>query len=321
MSSDQEHGSPAADDVEGPTDRARRKNEHPPLWKRPVGWFLGVVLVAVAGLVTDTFGSVLRSWLDPDEFADQLQTSADISVVDFQRGAMLGWTTAGLVPHNDTRDVPVDLPDDPLHADWLRRHDAYALMQEDVYLTLEGQRAQPVTITQLRPRLVACAPPVAGTVFYAPPEGENSVKQLNVNLDQRAPVFHEWDGLSPRSAPESYFGAHTISLAKGEQITISLLAFADKRSCKWHLDADMLVNGEKETLTLTEGTGPLAVSGGVQPSQYQSFYVLSYMLSEATNQPQNYTRVESFEGVCSDGQPPECLGRSWSVEDLAGYVE
>jgi hypothetical protein len=89
----------------------------------------------------------------------------------------------------------------------------------------------------------------------------------------------------PAALPSRTFGAHTISLAKGEQITISIMAFADERSCKWHLDADVLVAGEKQTLTLTEaeGTGPLAVSGGVQPTQYQNFYVLSYLLSEATS--------------------------------------
>ena len=97
-------------------------------------------------------------------------------MVDVERDAMLGWSTPGLVPPSDAVDAPVDVPNDPLHADWLRRNDAYALMQEDIRLTLEGQRAQPVTITQLRPRLVSCGPPVTGTVFYAPPEGENNVK-------------------------------------------------------------------------------------------------------------------------------------------------
>src|SRR3712207_6184374 len=113
-------------------------------------------------------------------------------------------------------------------------------MQEDVWFTLRGERSQPVTITQLRPSVVSCGPTVDGAVFFAPPEGENNVKRLAANLDHRHPVFHEWDGLSSLSAPEPYFEAHTITLARGEQITFSLMVFAGERSCKWHLDADII---------------------------------------------------------------------------------
>jgi hypothetical protein len=313
--------SSAPNDRKDHAEEASRRSAPPPLWKRPAAWLLGVVFVAATGLATDTFSTVLRSWFNPDEIADRVATSPAISVAGFQRDALLGWSTPAPVPADEVHGAPVDPPDDVGHKDWLRRHDAYALAQEDIWFTLTGERSQPVTITQLRPRLLSCGPPVSGAVFYAPPEGENNVKQLAVNLDRRSPVFHEWDGLSPHSATDPYFAAHTISLAEGEQISIKLMAFAGERSCKWHLDADLLVNGEEETLTLTDATGPLAVSGGVQQTQYEDVYVLSYLLPEAKESDPLFTRVDSPTGLCSDDEPIWCLELSWSTEDLGGYVE
>ena len=310
-----------------------RLDERPPLWRRPVAWFVGVILLAVTGLATDTFAAVLRSWLNPDELADRIATSPPISVAGFERDALYGWSTPASVPTDDVLDAPVDSPDEARHTDWLRRHDAHGLMQEDISFTLRGERAQPVVITQFRPKLVSCGPPLSGAVFFAPPEGQNDVKQLTVNLDHRVPIFHEWDGLSDRSAPEPYFAAHTISLGQGEQMTFLVTAFAGERSCKWHLEADMLVSGREETLTLTEATGPLAVTGEVKPTQYRDFYVLSYLLPdvlqpEMTEMTPNFTRVDParrevdpYEEVCVDGQPTRCLGRPWSTEFLPGYVE
>jgi len=230
------------------------------------------VLTAVAAFIVSLVTGLAQSWFQIDKVVDNFASGPPVQILSVNDWAEHGWTAEAVLSASDLAAVP-DGPHD--RNDWYHTNHAMPLQKEVINLVLEGRRANPVTITDLYAHIVACktSSPL-GTLIYLPLEGDSESPDLALDLDAgdgRATA--RTTGTSGVKA-DPYFNQHSISLIRGERISITLTATSLHRACTWQLAADEIVDGKPTTQIFDP---QFAVSGSLGTSRYTSLLTYAYM--------------------------------------------
>jgi hypothetical protein len=93
-------------------------------------------------------------------------------------------------------------------ASWFAMRQAALVGAADIQLVVQGNRHGPVQIVNITP-VEKCYPPLHGTLFYAPSQGEEASAHLSVNLDEpQAPAGYTLPSSLIRRP--DYFGHYTM---------------------------------------------------------------------------------------------------------------
>ncbi|WP_157746479.1 hypothetical protein [Micromonospora inositola] len=172
-------------------------------------------------------------------------------------------STAGLYLASDTaRSEPAGALRNPGGPGWVPLGDS------EQVLILEGRRSGTVAITGLVAEMVERRPPMTGTFFGIPAQGEQENTILEVRLDDPQGVPLGRDG-----AP--YFVAHHLELAKGELRVIRIRSWTNECFCSWRLRMTYHYRGADHILLLpAPDKAPFqTTAGAARPADYQVQYV------------------------------------------------
>lgn len=245
------------------------------LVRRPVTWVAGLALAAVGGVVVTVLSGILTSAVDTGHLIDSTAGGPPVSVLQLQSyGGSFGW----VLP--DTVAADASIPPDTSANDangtedaWFERRGGVASREEDVGLTLQGNRHQPVIVTAMTPEVIACSAPPTGAVFVNEPQGALLDPHLEVDFDHHLPDFTSQGAVQSGQRPPPYFRDHSFSLADGEQLTVNITARASTTMCRWDIRLDEVVDGRPETQVIGAHSG-LAVSGTPAAGTARSVFAL-----------------------------------------------
>ena len=157
-------------------------------------------------------------------------------------------------------------------------------------LELEGNSAQPVRITRVQAEIVKCGPPLAGTLFYSPPQGSLVVEGLGFDLDSPDPyaqnVLPGPDDVGPPRFSGDYFAEHEHRLKKHDQVTFQFAARSFEQDCSFRYRFDLSVNGQRTTQLVDNDGEPFRVSGLIRQGNwrtpvdcaaYQRYYLANHL--------------------------------------------
>jgi hypothetical protein len=253
-------------------------------YRRPVAWIAGIVGALIGSTATAVFGATLGNWIDPARVADSLNTAPPVSLiqsneVNMQKLSRWGWVSTQVLSPATLRETDTQgTGHEPgvFEANWNLQHDVIPLGEEYLYITLRGNRAEPVRITDIKPHIESCTAPASGTLSYTQPQGEFDLQNLQVDFDKPDPSFKVQPGQSLAQAgaseAQAYFREHGVDLAKGELFTAVITAIARTKLCTWDLMLSEIVDG-REHQQILGADAPWRISGGAKMSSYKRTYL------------------------------------------------
>ncbi|NKE55393.1 hypothetical protein FXN61_00530 [Lentzea sp. PSKA42] len=120
---------------------------------------------------------------------------------------------------------------------WFDKHGGTALESGFTNITVQGNSAKPVRITDIK-IATECSPPISGTFLmgYTQGGGRETIK-IGFNLDNPNPIPEQMtllnDGL--QGSGVNYFAGQTIELASGETEVLTVGAYTKRQHCKFKL--------------------------------------------------------------------------------------
>ncbi|MFJ3666909.1 hypothetical protein ACIPSE_10685 [Streptomyces sp. NPDC090106] len=161
---------------------------------------------------------------------------------------------------------------------WFLERDAVPVGQRQDQILLEGNSDRTVRVVGLEIDK-KCRKPLDGTLFYNPNAGQDTSVILTADLDQQFPLIGSTD---PESDPdEAYFDSHSISLRKGEQIRVVLLATTNRQYCEYSVDLRIAHGDETLTQTVKDNGRPFRLTadpaGSTDDPHYLSAYRKAYI--------------------------------------------
>lgn len=155
-------------------------------------------------------------------------------------------------------------------------------------LLLEGGTSSDLSIVDLRAKILKRGPPLDGARIHC--EGAGALAAIGVVflLDEQQPVAREmlptsWDSNEPPPEPighecgvpygEPYFGqGNIVRLEKGETQPFLLAGVSTSEYVEWEVEADVIIDGEAQTITINNEGEPFRVTGPKNPSGYRRYY-------------------------------------------------
>ncbi len=156
---------------------------------------------------------------------------------------------------------------------WARAHGGVDPNYVNIRLILEGNRAHPVRILDMRP-VGACQKPLSGTAFISPPAGSDPSVVIGFNLDTPTPDAETYS--QSAGFGSNYFDAKTVSLKSDEQQVFEIVARTLTRYCHFDIEATVQ-DGSKQINEIFSNNGhPFKVSALAVDDQrpdFQQLYV------------------------------------------------
>jgi hypothetical protein len=167
---------------------------------------------------------------------------------------------------------------DPSYDEWMLSRGGVNPDDAPIQLALRNKTSNPISITNIE-LVKQCVAPLDGTLFYAPPQGEQGDIHLAFNLDDKFPIAKN------HQTGASYFAgsnARTIQLLPNETSVLLLDATTKQYYCRFHLN--LIVDpedGGSPVSELVDNNGkPFAVTavpkkdqfGDVRFAYYQAVY-------------------------------------------------
>ena len=266
--------------------------------RRPAVWVVGVVGSAVGSAVTVFVGGLINPLLDPGAVLDHLSSDPPIKVVSTLRFSDQGWVFA--TPLTDAQIAQYDSTTATATSseDYMEAIGGWPRLYGSVTLVLQSKRAKPIQVLDLQPRVISCQASPTSTLVLTRPEGADDDPRLGVDLDQPHPTFI--DTSIPKGDSRSYFSRHSMELAPGQVLSVSIDSYASTQACEWRVQADVVVDGKKESFILDTGD-PFRVSGG--SATYDQAFAARYLWPDAVQGPpdQQFGRAD-LQKLCQ----PDC---------------
>lgn len=244
------------------------------IWSKPVFWLIGVVVSAIGIAITNA----IVPWLS--EIIDVIPESGEpVLVSDVQ--------TYWVPEKGYTVVFPKDIPltDAMLshvngiegieeQTDWLIENGAAPVERLFIRIAVTGNREDGVRIVDAKP-IAECSGPHTGTLFWAPPQGEEESIRLQFDLDQINPEPTYENELGE---VVSYFPDKTISLNKNEQQVLQIEAMTTKHACSFTLEITVLEGNQRKNQRIYDSEGRafrVSAWAGGSPgeSQYDEVYL------------------------------------------------
>lgn len=218
---------------------------------------LGTVVTAV---ITSLVGLFFTSY--GPRISDLLNTQPPVRILVQDQADP---TTGGVVYalRGGLASRPPNVTVGPELATIVRDRGAAQVDELDLKLILQGQRSQPVVITNISTRIVKRDEPLRGTLLVAPSQGAYGSIDGCVHLGGTKPAMLASDhGVCVQSS-RPYFDGHYLTLDSGEQLVINLEVIANDatesarpssgRYYEFELVLDAVVDGEPMEIPVRNG--------------------------------------------------------------------
>lgn len=116
-----------------------------------------------------------------------------------------------------------------------------------VQIIVQGRVPDPVQISNFRVHVHRTSPPLTGTFVECPPAAEAQFRAIAVDLDSTPPR------VTYRSPSGNPFG---FTLKEGESETFNVIATAQRRYYEWFVELDLVVNGRRQTIRVSDNGKP-----------------------------------------------------------------
>jgi hypothetical protein len=189
-------------DEDGPRGATRRQ--------RLVRWVVGLLVTALGATLVGVLTDVPAQLIDLDWAKDRLRAGPDLRArVDVMHLDDQGYSMAFA---NQFTPTPSERPlmrspsyenRDRLSLD-LRRRGGFDVERLTLRVVLEGRSNQEIRVVDIRPKDVRRTPPVAGTLFFMPPQAGAASIELLLNFDDSVPAMRTvkgFDAWGARSRP------------------------------------------------------------------------------------------------------------------------
>ena len=149
----------------------------------------------------------------------------------------------------------------------------------DTQLVVQNERDYPIQILNMSV-VKSCHAPLAGTLFYEPPQGAIESVQVGFNLDSADTEAKVAKGPSVEVPPTDYFSKYTVSIKPHGKQVFNISAYTARYSCAFRYRF-VILDGEKKTFQIIgNGNAPFKVDAmllgtGRNPfSSYAAAYVV-----------------------------------------------
>jgi hypothetical protein len=246
-------------------------------WRRPITWFGGVALAALAAYLTNVLVGVLGNVIGSEQgLADQVAPPAPVRVTAMHRLVDPRYPTGFVVPAGDAdhTDVLNRVSDTEQYGAWLTESHAVDLSTTAWQVTLEGGLSSEVVVRDIKPVLEEpCGPPLTGTLITNPSAGRAEEIAFVTDLDQPQPQFLELNQLTEETRP-FFGGGSVLKLPKGEKNPLIFIARAQSGHCRFHLEITYETDVGRDTMRVyTPGGEPFEVTGPAAFPAYPWVYV------------------------------------------------
>jgi hypothetical protein len=234
------------------------------MFTRSAKWIAGVLLGALALVITGTLTGIPGQLLDRRAIEDKLRSGPDLRIdaeivaLNDEGGPSLvfsrGYQTSRRILQEASEPMrgPSVVPS-------LRAAGGINLETLTIQLVLEGRRNEEIRILDIQPVIVARTAPLDGTLFFLPPQGGVPTLQMVANLDSPIPVI-DTVGSNNKPTHEPYFDSYSISLHDAEQQTLTIRATTERFNVAFTLRVRYAIGGHRETETITDNGHPFRVS-------------------------------------------------------------
>jgi hypothetical protein len=257
-------------------DAAARVSE-PHLLRKSVKWVVGLVLAAVATLVTGVLTGIPAQLFDVPAVQDKLRSGpdfsavADITYLDDEGRSMA--TRSSEVSEQLLRALAQPMAAvAPEFLELARVAGGVNVEKLTIRVILEGRRNQQIRILGIRPVMVEQTPPLGGMLFNVPPQAGDATMQMIIDFDRPNPVVREiLPGSDPLSGPKGgrpFFDNNTISLRDREQQVLLIRAAVTWYYAAFNLQIDYRIGDESRTMQISDHGQPFRVTGlhpGTEP--------------------------------------------------------
>lgn len=236
---------------------------------RPLRWVLGLILAAVATLVTSILTGIPSQLFNVPAIQDELRSgpdfsvAADIAYLDDEGRSMA--TRATKVDEQLQRLLAQ--PGAAATPEFLRLVRAAGGVNVEkltIQVVLEGRRNQQIRILGIDPVVLEQTPPLSGTLFSAGPQGGDPTMQMMIDLDHPNPAAREVlrdPGSGEPKAGLPFFDNTTISLRDREQQVLLIRATATRHYIAFNLQIDYRLGDESKTMQITDHGQPFRITG------------------------------------------------------------
>jgi hypothetical protein len=138
-------------------------------------------------------------------------------------------------------------------------------------LLLEGRTHRDAAIVDMRARVRKRERPLGGAHISCQSAGALDAIGIFFNLDEPRPVARE---LKPGlTAGRPYFASgNVISLTQKELQAFRIVAEVSADYVEWEIEADLVIDGEPETLTINRDGEPFRLTGARQIDDYARYF-------------------------------------------------
>jgi hypothetical protein len=236
---------------------------------RPLRWVLGLILAAVATLVTSVLTGIPSQLFDVPAVQDELRSgadflaAADIIYLDDQGRSMATHATEVDAQLQRLLTQP-GAAATPEFLELVRAAGGVNVEKLTIRVVLEGRRNQQIRILGIHPVVLEQTPPLGGTLFDAPPQGGDPAMQMVIDLDHPAPVVREVlhePGSGEPQAGRPFFANTTISLRDREQQVLVIRATATRHYTAFNLQIDYRLGDENKTMQISDHGQPFRITG------------------------------------------------------------
>lgn len=238
-------------------------------FSRPLRWVVGLVLAAVATLVTSVLTGIPAQLVDVPAAQDKLRSGPDFSVVvDITYLDDEGRSMATGATHLDEQLLHVlAQPGGAATPEFLKLARAAGGVNAEkltLRVVLEGRRNQQIRILDIRPVVVEQTPPLSGTLFNAGPQGGEPTLRMIIDFDRPNSVVRE---VLPESAPldpkggRPFFDNTTISLRDREQQVLLIRTTVTRYHVAFKLQIDYRIGDESKIMEIADHGRPFRVTG------------------------------------------------------------
>ena len=235
--------------------------------QRLVKWVTGLFVATLSALIVGVFTDIPGQVFDLSAAKDRLRPGADIGTrLDVMHLGDQGYTMAFTGAYEPTRRQQRMMQAffqniEPLSLD-LRRSGGVDVARLTLRLVLQGRTNQEIRVVDIRPTDVRRASPLAGTLFYIPPQEGAASIQMMLDMDSPEPVMRsvaDTDEFGPVPG-EPYFETNTIRLADRDEDVLVIRASALRQAVRFRLRVDYLLGGSPKTMVVDDNGKPFAIT-------------------------------------------------------------
>ncbi len=225
------------------------------IFRKKTTWAVGVVTAAVLTLLaTGVVPNILGQFFNGPALEDKIVGGAAIIASEGQvytDGPDVPDTTVIPGNYNPSSALVLALSR-PMGAEspiFLNEEHTHGVAVGQIYIRiiLQGNRNELIRILNIQPVQLQRGPPLGGVYFDIGGQGAEEDLQLGFNLDRPTPQAVSVSEAGPGLLKELYFQTHTISLRKGEQLVLLIMAQTSCYDAKFNLAINYMVGNTENT--------------------------------------------------------------------------